>query len=118
MLHCCLSPWNQLPPTQAQTDEEMEDLWIYYPNNANMSVPIPDYSLSVTVTARVPGSARVGFWAWQGNGHLILCYLLGCRGKLLYGIYHTFFPLVHPIMREVILPLRLWSRSLLTHSLW
>ena len=34
--HGCVSPWHPLPPTE----EEMEDLWIHYPN---MSAPIPDY---------------------------------------------------------------------------
>ena len=39
------------------------------------------------VTARVPGPARVGFRAGSGNGHFILCDLLGCRSRRLRGIY-------------------------------
>jgi len=47
--------------------------------------------VSEPVTARVPGPARVGFRVGPGNGHpsLIICdlRLLGCKGKLLRGIY-------------------------------
>jgi hypothetical protein len=36
MLHVCVSPWHPLPPS----DEEIEALWIQFPN---MARPIPDY---------------------------------------------------------------------------
>jgi hypothetical protein len=39
MLHGGRSPWNPLP----LTDEEMQDLWIYYPNMSAPMSPVPDY---------------------------------------------------------------------------